>query len=150
MRPSWSLSNSTRRARTGNRTRIICLEGRCAGRYTTRTKASNGTRTRKSALAERCVAITRYLHIRASRRIRTDSLLITKQLRFRCAREAKSELQESNLRKLLIRQVPYHWTKLQRAGTAGFEPATIRLTADSSAAKAMFPQQSALQLTGKL
>ena len=39
MRPSWSLSNSTRRARTGNRTRIICLEGRCAGRYTTRTKA---------------------------------------------------------------------------------------------------------------
>ena len=25
----------------------------------------------------------------------------------------KSELQESNLRKLLIRQVPYHWTKLQ-------------------------------------
>ena len=78
----------TRKARTGNRTRIICLEGRCAGRYTTRTKASNGTRTRKSALAERCVAITRYLHIRASRRIRTDSLLITKQLRFRCAREA--------------------------------------------------------------
>ena len=39
MRPSWSLSISTRRARTGNRTRIICLEGRCAGRYTTRTKA---------------------------------------------------------------------------------------------------------------
>ena len=32
--------------------------------------------------------ITRYLHKRASRRIRTDSLLITKQLRFRCAREA--------------------------------------------------------------
>ena len=56
--------------------------------------------------------ITRYLQ-KASRRIRTDSLLITKQLRFRCAREAKSELQESNLRKLLIRQVPYHWTKLQ-------------------------------------
>ena len=62
--------------------------------------------------------ITRYLH-EASRRIRTDSLLITKQLRFRCAREAKSELQESNLRKLLIRQVPYHWTKLQERERQG-------------------------------
>ena len=62
--------------------------------------------------------ITRYLQ-KASRRIRTDSLLITKQLRFRCAREAKSELQESNLRKLLIRQVPYHWTKLQKRERQG-------------------------------
>ena len=40
--------------------------------------------------------------------------------------------------------------KESETGTAGFEPATIRLTADSSAAKAMFPQRSALQLTGKL
>ena len=56
MRLEWYSVPLTREARTGNRTRIICLEGRCAGRYTTRTKASNGTRTRKSALAERCVA----------------------------------------------------------------------------------------------
>ena len=48
-------------------------------------------------------------------------------------REAGSELQESNLRPLRIRQVPFRWTKLQKAGTAGLEPAAFRLTAGRSA-----------------
>ena len=40
MRLEWYSVPLTREARTGNRTRIICLEGRCAGHYTTFSKAA--------------------------------------------------------------------------------------------------------------
>ena len=133
MRLKWYSVPLTRQARTGNRTRIICLEGRCACRYTTRTKASNGTRTRKSALAERRVANYAILAYESfpsdSNRQPADYETAALPLRQRSLIGAAGIEPASSAYKtgaLPLDEAP-------EAGTAGIEPAAFCLTDRRSA-----------------